>query len=140
MLWIFDLEIILLILELRGMDTLSSQGECSHHTYTPCSFLDTYYPCHLWHKLCALCGLCFCFYFQEKVNVHGGAVSLGHPLGCSGARIVVTLLGVCFVHLHNLTFLNFSFNISMPVYSPLESAFYQIGMSSCIPSLIKIKC
>lgn len=32
---------------------------------------------------------------QEKVNVHGGAVSLGHPLGCSGARILVTLLGVC---------------------------------------------
>lgn len=29
-----------------------------------------------------------------KVNVHGGAVSLGHPLGCSGARIVVTLLHV----------------------------------------------
>ena len=28
----------------------------------------------------------------EKVNIHGGAVSLGHPLGCSGARIVVTLL------------------------------------------------
>lgn len=31
---------------------------------------------------------------SEKVNVHGGAVSLGHPLGCSGARILVTLLGV----------------------------------------------
>ncbi|KAI9160761.1 hypothetical protein LWI28_011231 [Acer negundo] len=30
----------------------------------------------------------------ENVNVHGGAVSLGHPLGCSGARILVTLLGV----------------------------------------------
>lgn len=30
----------------------------------------------------------------QKVNVHGGAVSLGHPLGCSGARILVTLLGV----------------------------------------------
>ena len=28
------------------------------------------------------------------VNVNGGAVSLGHPLGCSGARIVVTLLNV----------------------------------------------
>ena len=28
----------------------------------------------------------------EKVNIHGGAVSLGHPIGCSGARIVVTLL------------------------------------------------
>ncbi|KAK6918715.1 Thiolase, N-terminal, partial [Dillenia turbinata] len=31
---------------------------------------------------------------SDKVNVHGGAVSLGHPLGCSGARILVTLLGV----------------------------------------------
>ncbi|HQV74480.1 MAG TPA: acetyl-CoA C-acyltransferase [Flavobacteriales bacterium] len=30
----------------------------------------------------------------SKVNVNGGAVSLGHPLGCSGARIVVTLLNV----------------------------------------------
>ena len=29
---------------------------------------------------------------DNKVNIHGGAVSLGHPLGCSGARIVVTLL------------------------------------------------
>mgnify|MGYP003633856401 CR=1 FL=1 len=29
---------------------------------------------------------------HEKVNIHGGAVSIGHPLGCSGARIVVTLL------------------------------------------------
>lgn len=31
---------------------------------------------------------------DTKVNVNGGAVSLGHPLGCSGARIVVTLLNV----------------------------------------------
>ncbi|KAH0544200.1 erg10, acetyl-CoA C-acetyltransferase [Glutinoglossum americanum] len=30
----------------------------------------------------------------DKVNIHGGAVALGHPLGGSGARIVVTLLGV----------------------------------------------
>ena len=29
-----------------------------------------------------------------KVNVNGGAVSLGHPLGCSGARIIVTLLHI----------------------------------------------
>ncbi len=29
---------------------------------------------------------------EEKFNVHGGAVALGHPLGCSGARIVTTLL------------------------------------------------
>ena len=29
---------------------------------------------------------------QEKLNINGGAIALGHPLGCSGARIVVTLL------------------------------------------------
>jgi len=28
----------------------------------------------------------------DKVNQNGGAVALGHPLGCSGTRIVVTLL------------------------------------------------
>jgi len=28
----------------------------------------------------------------EKLNVNGGAIALGHPIGCSGARIVVTLL------------------------------------------------
>lgn len=31
---------------------------------------------------------------DSKINVNGGAVSLGHPLGCSGARIIVTLLNV----------------------------------------------
>ncbi|WMW78650.1 acetyl-CoA C-acyltransferase [Flavobacterium sp. 20NA77.7] len=31
---------------------------------------------------------------NDKINVNGGAVSLGHPLGCSGARIIVTLLHV----------------------------------------------
>ncbi|HMR90037.1 MAG TPA: thiolase family protein [Saprospiraceae bacterium] len=35
---------------------------------------------------------------QDKVNVHGGAVSLGHPLGCSGARIVTTLTHVLQQH------------------------------------------
>jgi acetyl-CoA C-acetyltransferase len=30
---------------------------------------------------------------HEKVNVHGGACALGHPIGASGARIVVTLIG-----------------------------------------------
>ncbi|MEO7266340.1 MAG: acetyl-CoA C-acyltransferase [Ferruginibacter sp.] len=30
----------------------------------------------------------------SKVNVHGGAVSMGHPLGCSGARIIVTLINI----------------------------------------------
>lgn len=31
---------------------------------------------------------------DDTVNVNGGAVSLGHPLGCSGARIIITLLNV----------------------------------------------
>ena len=30
---------------------------------------------------------------HERVNVHGGACALGHPIGASGARIIVTLLG-----------------------------------------------
>ena len=29
---------------------------------------------------------------QEKLNPHGGAIALGHPLGCSGARIIATLI------------------------------------------------
>jgi len=29
---------------------------------------------------------------HEKVNVHGGACAIGHPLGASGARIIVTLI------------------------------------------------
>ena len=29
---------------------------------------------------------------NEKVNLNGGAIALGHPLGCSGARIVTTLV------------------------------------------------
>ncbi|WP_224490150.1 acetyl-CoA C-acyltransferase [Robertkochia flava] len=31
---------------------------------------------------------------EDKVNVNGGAVSLGHPLGCSGVRILITLMNV----------------------------------------------
>lgn len=31
---------------------------------------------------------------NDKININGGAVSLGHPLGCSGARIIVTLISV----------------------------------------------
>ena len=30
--------------------------------------------------------------FDEKVNLNGGAIALGHPLGCSGSRISTTLL------------------------------------------------
>lgn len=28
---------------------------------------------------------------EERMNVNGGAIAMGHPLGCSGARLVVTL-------------------------------------------------
>ena len=31
---------------------------------------------------------------EEKVNLNGGAIALGHPLGCSGARIIATLINV----------------------------------------------
>jgi acetyl-CoA acetyltransferase family protein len=31
---------------------------------------------------------------ESKINVNGGAISLGHPLGCSGARILITLMNV----------------------------------------------
>jgi len=31
---------------------------------------------------------------EQKVNLHGGAIALGHPLGCSGSRIITTLLNV----------------------------------------------
>ena len=34
----------------------------------------------------------------SKVNVHGGAVALGHPLGASGARVIVTLINVLKQH------------------------------------------
>jgi acetyl-CoA C-acetyltransferase len=30
---------------------------------------------------------------HEKVNLHGGAVALGHPIGASGARLIVSLIG-----------------------------------------------
>jgi acetyl-CoA acyltransferase len=29
---------------------------------------------------------------QEKINVNGGAIALGHPLGCTGAKLTATLL------------------------------------------------
>jgi acetyl-CoA C-acetyltransferase len=30
---------------------------------------------------------------HEKINIHGGACALGHPIGASGARLIVTLIG-----------------------------------------------
>ena len=41
----------------------------------------------------------------ERVNVNGGAIALGHPLGCSGARIVVALC-------HNLRMMKKRFGIA----------------------------
>ncbi len=35
---------------------------------------------------------------HEKVNVHGGACALGHPIGASGARVIVTLIGALKKH------------------------------------------
>ena len=35
---------------------------------------------------------------HERVNIHGGACALGHPIGASGARIIVTLLAAMSKH------------------------------------------
>jgi acetyl-CoA C-acetyltransferase len=35
---------------------------------------------------------------REKVNVHGGSISLGHPIGCTGARILATLIHALKTH------------------------------------------
>ncbi len=35
---------------------------------------------------------------HDKVNIHGGACALGHPIGASGARIIVTLLAALQTH------------------------------------------
>ena len=35
---------------------------------------------------------------HDKVNVHGGACALGHPIGASGARIIITLIGALKKH------------------------------------------
>jgi hypothetical protein len=59
---------------------------------------------------------------QEKTNVHGGAVSLGHPLGCSGARILVTLLGV-------------NSSLKMFVYNLFCLCYMYIYIFLCIPIL-----
>ncbi len=39
---------------------------------------------------------------RDRLNVHGGAISLGHPIGCTGARIVTTLLHAMKTHDKNL--------------------------------------
>ena len=45
-------------------------------------------------SLAVLKGLGLADNFDSKVNIHGGAIALGHPMGCSGARITGTLLNV----------------------------------------------
>ncbi|HSC76271.1 MAG TPA: acetyl-CoA C-acyltransferase FadA [Pseudomonadales bacterium] len=45
-------------------------------------------------SLAVLKGLGLADNFDSKVNIHGGAIALGHPLGCSGSRITGTLLHV----------------------------------------------
>ena len=34
----------------------------------------------------------------DRLNVHGGALALGHPIGCSGSRIIVTLIHALRTH------------------------------------------
>ncbi|PID50226.1 MAG: acetyl-CoA C-acyltransferase FadA [Proteobacteria bacterium] len=48
--------------------------------------------------LSVLKGLKLLDQMDEKVNLHGGAIALGHPLGCSGARIITSLINVMETH------------------------------------------
>ncbi len=53
-----------------------------------------YFECNEAFSVVALANLKILDLPLAKVNVNGGAVSLGHPLGCSGVRILITLLNV----------------------------------------------
>ena len=44
---------------------------------------------------------------MNKTNIHGGAIALGHPIGASGARILVTLLHNLIEKIKNLDLLHF---------------------------------
>jgi hypothetical protein len=63
---------------------------------------------------------------QQKVNAHGGAVSLGHPLGCSGARIFVTLLGVTYIVAYSYLLWFFYFLLM----ASLDTVVYSISLST----------
>ncbi|KAL6715963.1 erg10, acetyl-CoA C-acetyltransferase [Lecanora helva] len=63
------------------------------HAHTSADSVDAY-EINEAFSVVALANLKLLGLTEEKVNLHGGAVALGHPLGCSGARIVTTLLGV----------------------------------------------
>lgn len=82
----------------------------------------------------------FCLFTQEKVNVHGGAVSLGHPLGCSGARILVTLLGV---RVTTATFWCFKFKWLFLLMSSFLLTWILrnlLSVDGCFKSIFSIQC
>ena len=56
--------------------------------------VDYYYEINEAFSVVALANLKLLNINAEKVNVHGGAVAIGHPLGASGARVVTTLVHV----------------------------------------------
>lgn len=58
------------------MEALAFDCLCSPHTHSSCT-------CQLSHHA---------FFFNPQVNPNGGAIALGHPLGCTGARMTATLL------------------------------------------------
>jgi len=63
------------------------------HANVPESSVD-YYEINEAFSVVALANLKLLGLDKDKVNAFGGAVAMGHPLGCSGARIVCTLLSV----------------------------------------------
>ncbi|PIS48205.1 hypothetical protein CJI97_005638 [Candidozyma auris] len=61
---------------------------------TPIDFTVDFFEVNEAFSVVGLANAKLCNLPLSKVNVYGGAVALGHPLGCSGARIIVTLLSV----------------------------------------------
>ena len=71
---------------------LVAADESFHHQITD-TFATVAQADRSWtEKVCAMAALRDVELDHAKVNVHGGAIALGHPIGASGARIFVTLL------------------------------------------------
>jgi acetyl-CoA acyltransferase len=57
---------------------------------------------------------------DQKVNLNGGAIALGHPLGCSGARIITTLLNVMENHDRNIGLATMCIGLGQGVATVIE--------------------
>ena len=72
----------------------------------------------------------------ERVNIHGGACALGHPIGATGSRKLVTLLNALATHGFNQDFLEYSSARiwqSLP-HIPVDILFYTLFLNRSVRS------